>query len=128
MISKAYPVHLISFIFSIILVYGIFACLGMCLGIFIKSSLTAFLLSLVSALVLWVGGGGFGPLSYYGDIANLFGRINPATYAIDILRWCYFDGNTQLMGGFTALGIAFIVALSLIFAIFTKWTRREEAI
>lgn len=127
MISRAFPVHLIFFIISILLVYGIFACLGMCLGIFIKSSLTAFLLSLVSALVLWVGGGGFGPLSYYGDIANFLGKINPATYAIDIVRWCYFNGNTQLAGGFTILGIAFIVALFLIFTIFTRWTRREEA-
>ena len=86
------------------MVYGIFACLGMCLGIFIKSSLTAFFLSLVSALVLCVGGGGFGPLSYYGDIANFLGKINPATYAIDIVRWCYFNGNTQLAGGFTGSG------------------------
>ena len=120
MISRAFPppVHLIFFIISILLVYGIFACLGMCIGIFIKSSLTAFLFSLVSALVLWVGGGGFGPLSYYGDIANFLGKINPATYAIDIVRWCYFNGNTAACGGFTILGIAFIVALFLIFTIF----------
>ena len=93
----------------------------------LTTPLTAFLFSLVSALVLWVGGGGFGPLSYYGDIANFLGKINPATYAIDIVRWCYFNGNTQLAGGFTILGIAFIVALFLIFTIFTRWTRREEA-
>lgn len=126
-ISKVFPVHLFSFAISVLLVYGIFVSIGMILGIFIKSSLTAFLISLVSALVLWVGGGGFGPLSYYGNVANVLGKINPASYAMSIIHWCYFNGNTQLVEGFVALAFAFIIALILIFSSYTLWTHREGA-
>ncbi|HBF0312731.1 TPA: ABC transporter permease [Clostridioides difficile] len=126
LISKVLPAHMLTFIVSILLVYGIFICFGMCLGIFIKSSLTAFLISLVSALVLWVGGGGFGPLSYYGSVANVLGKINPATYAIEIIRWCYFNGNTHLTTGFIVLVSSMVLAFSLIAVIYTRWTHREE--
>lgn len=126
LISNALPVHIVTFIISMLLVYGIFICLGMCLGIFIKSSLTAFLISLVSALVLWVGGGGFGPLSYYGDVANALGKINPATYAIEMIRWCYFNGTTHLATGFIVLITTLILALAFVAVIYTGWTHREE--
>jgi ABC-2 type transport system permease protein len=126
LLSKALPVHAFTFIASLLLVYSIFVCVGMCVGIYIKSTLTAFLISLVTALTLWVGGGGFGPLSYFGDIANILGCINPATYAIEVVRWCYFNGNTNLVAGFTFLSLAFIAAFSLIIVIYTRWIRSEE--
>lgn len=126
LLSKALPVHTFPFIASLLLVYSIFVCVGMCVGIYIKSTLTAFLISLVTALTLWVGGGGFGPLSYFGDIANVLGSVNPATYAIEVVRWCYFNGNTSLVSGFTFLSLAFIAAFSLIIVIYTRWVRSEE--
>jgi ABC-2 type transport system permease protein len=126
LISKALPVHTLPFSLSLLLVYGIFVCVGMCIGIYIKSTLTAFLISIATALALWVGGGGFGPLSYFGDIANALGSINPATYAIEVVRWCYFNGNVNLAAGFTFLSLAFIAAFSLIIFIYTRWVRSEE--
>ena len=126
-ISGALPVHALCFVCSALLVCCIFACLGMCLGIYVKSSLTAFLISLVSALVLWVGGGGFGPLSYFGDAANALGRLNPATYAIEIVRWCYFNGKTQLAAGFAALMAALLLSAAAIAAVYARWIRKEGA-
>jgi ABC-2 type transport system permease protein len=126
LISKTLPVHALPFITSLLLVYSTFVCIGMCVGIYIKSTLTAFLISLATALTLWVGGGGFGPLSYFGDIANVLGSINPATYAIEVVRWCYFNGNTNLVAGFTFLSLAFMAAFSLIIVIYTRWIRSEE--
>jgi len=126
LISKALPIHILSFLTSLLLVYGTFICIGMCVGIYIKSTLTAFLISLVTALTLWVGGGGFGSLSNFGDIANVLGSINPATYAIEIVRWCYFNGTTNLATGFSFLSLAFIVAFALIILIYTRWVRSEE--
>ncbi len=126
LISKTLPLHALPFTLSLLLVYSIFVCVGMCVGIYIKSTLTAFLISLVTALTLWVGGGGFGPLSYFGDIANTLGSINPATYAIEVVRWCYFGGNTSLVAGFAFLSLAFIVAFFLIIVIYTRWVRSEE--
>jgi ABC-2 type transport system permease protein len=126
LISKTLPVHPFLFIASLLLVYSIFVCVGMYVGIYIKSTLTAFLISLVTALTLWVAGGGFGSLSYFGDIANVLGSINPATYAIEVVRWCYFNGNTSLINNFTFLSLAFIAAFSLIIIIYTRWVRSEE--
>lgn len=126
LISNTLPVHAFPFIASLLLVYSTFVCVGMCAGIYIKSTLTAFLISLATALTLWVGGGGFGPLSYFGDIANTLGIVNPATYAIEVLRWCYFNGNTNLVAGFTFLSFAFMAAFFLIIAIYSRWVRSEE--
>lgn len=126
LISKVVPVHIFPFIISLLLVYCIFACIGMCVGIYIKSTLTAFLISLVTALTLWVGGGGFGPLSYFGDIANVLGSVNPATYSIELVRWCYFDGNVNLISGFTFLSATAFITFALIVAVYAKWIRIEE--
>ena len=98
----------------------------MCLGLVIHSALTAFLISLVSALVLWVGGGGFGPLSYFGAVANILGALNPATYAIELVRWCYFDGAGALAFQSAALVLAAAVSLAVVLAVYSRWTRGEE--
>ena len=125
-LSQALPAHLPTLVLTMLLVYGIFICLGMCLGLYIHSALTAFLLSLVSALVLWVSGGGFGPLSYYGGLANAVGQLNPATYAIELMRWCYFTGQADQAAGFMALITALVLSLLLIASLYTKWTRAQE--
>lgn len=126
LISGALPLHVLAFVGVLLLVYACFLCLGMCLGLVIHSALTAFLIALVSALVLWVGGGGFGPLSYFGAAANLLGALNPATYAIELVRWCYFDGAGTVALQSAALVFAAGVSLALAFGVYSRWTRREE--
>ena len=126
LISGTLPVHVLAFAGVLLLVYASFLCLGMCLGLVIHSALTAFLISLVSALVLWVGGGGFGPLSYFGAVANILGALNPATYAIELVRWCYFDGAGALALQSAALVLAAVVSLGLVLAVYSRWTRGEE--
>lgn len=126
LISGTLPVHVLAFAGVLLLVYASFLCLGMCLGLVIHSALTAFLISLVSALVLWVGGGGFGPLSYFGTVANILGALNPATYAIELVRWCYFDGAGALAFQSAALVFAAAVSLAVVLAVYSRWTRGEE--
>lgn len=118
--------HLPSFLLVLLSGYGIFVCIVMCIGIYIKSTLTAFLISLVTALTLWVGGGGFGSLSYFGSVANLLGDINPVTYAIEIVRWCYFNGTIDRTADFGALCLSFILAFVLITISYIRWIRSEE--
>lgn len=126
LISGTLPLHVLAFAGVLQLVYASFLCLGMCLGLVIHSALTAFLISLVSALVLWVGGGGFGPLSYFGTVANILGALNPATYAIELVRWCYFDGAGALAFQSAALVLAAAVSLAVVLAVYSRWTRGEE--
>lgn len=125
-ISKALPIHAASFVLVLLLGCGMFVCIGMCVGIYIRSTLTAFLISLVTALTLWVGGGGFGSLSYFGDVANVLGNLNPATYALEIIRWSYFSGSADLRVGFSILSLGFVLAFSLITVVYTRWARSEE--
>lgn len=126
LISGALPLHVLAFAGVLLLVYASFLCLGMCLGLVIHSALTAFLISLVSALVLWVGGGGFGPLSYFGAVSNILGALNPATYAIELVRWCYFGGAGALALQSAALVLAAAVSLAVAFGVYSRWTRGEE--
>lgn len=79
-----------------------------------------------SPLVLWVGGGGFGPLSYFGTVANILGALNPATYAIELVRWCYFDGAGALAFQSAALVLAAVVSLAVALGVYSRWTRGEE--
>ena len=126
LLAGAWPVHGLAFAGTLLLVYTGFLCLGMCLGLAIHSALTAFLLSLVTALVLWVGGGGFGPLSYFGTAANVLGALDPATYAIELVRWCYFEGAVPLAGNVAALLFTAVAGLAAVMVIYSLWTRREE--
>lgn len=125
LLSETIPVHTLHLVAFLLLVYGIFVCIGMCVGIYLKSALTAFLISLAAALTLWVGGGGFGPLSYFGDFANILGKINPASYSIESIRWCYFNGAADLVMNFSVLGFAFAVTFALVVLIYTRWMRSE---
>lgn len=125
-LSKALPIHPLSLIAVLFLVYGVFICAGICLGIFVHSTLTAFLLSLATALTLWVGGGGFGSLSYFGAFANALGRLNPATYAIDLVRWCYFDGHVHFYTDFLVLIGACVTAYLLMLLVYLRWMQSEE--
>ena len=106
--------------------YVVFASLGLALGIAVRSTMTAFLVSLVAALCLWVAGGGFGDLSYFGEAAQAVGAANPATYALDAVRYAYFGGvadPTPLV----VLAVGAAATLAAVCAIYARWTRSERA-
>lgn len=52
--------------------------------------------------------------------------LNPATYAIELVRWCYFDGAGALAFQSAALVLAAVVSLGLVLAVYSRWTRGEE--
>lgn len=111
---------------ALCLMYVVFASLGLALGIAVRSTMTAFLVSLVTALCLWVAGGGFGDLSYFGEAAQAVGAANPATYALDAVRYAYFGGvadPTPLI----VLAVGAAATLAAVCAIYARWTRSERA-
>ncbi|MFA5624387.1 MAG: ABC transporter permease [Bradymonadales bacterium] len=126
LISGHFPVQMFAFFSLFLILSAIFVCLGMIIGIYVQSTLTGFLLSLALSLMFWVGGGGFGPLSYFGEVANFLGSLNPATYGIDIVRWCYFEGAGKLVFGFTFLFASFLALFFAINASYTRLVRSEE--
>ena len=78
------------------------------------------------ALRLWVAGGGFGDLSYFGEAAQAVGAANPATYALDAVRYAYFGGvadPTLLI----VLAVGAAATLAAVCAIYARWTRSERA-
>ena len=111
---------------ALCLMYIVFASLGLALGITVRSTMTAFLVSLVAALCLWVAGGGFGDLSYFGEAAQAVGAVNPATYALDAVRYAYFGGvadPTPLI----VLAVGAAATLAAVCAVYARWTRSERA-
>lgn len=106
--------------------YIIFASIGLALGIWVRSTMTAFLVLLAASLCLWVAGGGFGDLSYFGQAAQAVGAADPATYALDAVRCAYFGGpaaSTLL----TVLATGAALALATAVALYSRWTRSEGA-
>ena len=78
------------------------------------------------ALRLWVAGGGFGDLSYFGEAAKAVGAANPATYALDAVRYAYFGGvadPTPLI----VLAVGAAATLAAVCAVYARWTRSERA-
>lgn len=111
---------------SLCLMYATFASLGLALGIVVRSTMTAFLVSLVAALCLWVAGGGFGDLSYFGEAAQAVGAANPATYALDAVRCAYFGGVAD-SAPHIVLAVGAAATLTVVCAIYARWTRSERA-
>lgn len=111
---------------ALCLMYVAFASLGLALGIAVRSTMTAFLVSLVTSLCLWVAGGGFGDLSYFGEAAQVVGAVNPATYALDAVRYAYFGGVADLMP-LIALAVGAAATLAAVCELYARWTRSERA-
>lgn len=111
---------------ALCLMYVVFASLGLALGIAVRSTMTAFLVSLVTSLCLWVAGGGFGDLSYFGEAAQMVGAVNPATYALDAVRYAYFGGVADPMP-LVVLAVGAAATLAVVCAVYARWTRSERA-
>ncbi|MCR8967852.1 ABC transporter permease [Streptococcus zalophi] len=103
----------------------IFIFIGMIIGHYIKSTITSFLVSMIAALTLWIGGGGFGPLSYFGTITNILGKINPITYILELLRFTYFMGNINVSHHIVILLLFSGVAYIVLKITFDNWCRKE---
>lgn len=116
--------HLIA---ALLLTQLAFVSVGLILGIAVRSTMTAFLLSLVISLSLWVAGGGFGDLSYFGWTAQMVGAINPATYALQTVRNAYFGGlvTTQPL---ILLAVGSHIVAGLAVAVFSRWSRSEKVV
>ena len=112
---------------ALCLMYVVFASLGLVLGIAVRSTMTAFLVSLVVALCLWVAGGGFGDLSYFGDAAQAVGAANPATYALDAVRYAYFGGVADPRP-LVVLAVGATATAAAVCATYARWTKSERAV
>lgn len=114
-------------VLALVLTQLAFVSLGLILGIAVRSTMTAFLLSLVISLSLWVAGGGFGDLSYFGWTAQMIGAINPATYALRIVRYAYFGGlvTTQPL---ILLAVGSFIVAGLAVAVFSRWSHSEKVV
>ena len=110
---------------ALVLSYVIFASLGVMLGTVVRSPMTAFLISLVCSLCLWVAGGGFGDLSYFGDLAQLVGVANPATYALDIARFAYFGGALE-PAALVAMSLGAVITAGGCAFLFSVWIHSEK--
>ena len=111
---------------ALCLMYVIFSSLGFALGIAVRSTMTAFLLSLVISLCLWVAGGGFGDLSYFGDAAQIVGSANPATYALDAIRYAYFGGVANPAPLIT-LAVGAAATVTVVCMLYICWLKSERA-
>ncbi len=111
---------------ALCLTYVTFASLGLALGISVRSTMTAFLVSLVISLCLWVAGGGFGDLSYFGQAAQVVGMANPAMYALDAVRYAYFGGPTA-PAPLAVLAAGAVLTLAAAMALYARWARSERA-
>lgn len=125
LLFKSIPSNLGVLITTIILSSAIFIFIGMMIGHYIKSTITSFLISMIAALTLWIGGGGFGPLSYYGSLTNLLGKFNPVTYILELLRFTYFSGNISTIHHIAVLGIFSVVLFALLKTLFDSWCKKE---
>ena len=109
-----------------LLVYIAFVSVGMMLGIALKTSVVALVASMGLAFLLWILGGGFGPLSFFGKVANVLADINPATYMVNSMKWCFFGGTANMNRSLIVITF-FTVAMVIINGIvYTRWTVKQE--
>ncbi|MDR6938699.1 ABC transporter permease [Arcanobacterium hippocoleae] len=119
-----HPWHLVG---AATLLAATFACLGLVLGIIVRSTMTAFLVSLVISLSLWVAGGGFGDLSYFGSLTQTIGMLNPVAYGLNAARYAYFGGTLQPIT-LPLLASGTIIVASITVIVFSKWMHSEQVV
>lgn len=125
LIYKCIPNKVGILLLTVVISSIIFIFIGMLIGHYVRSTITSFLMSMILALTLWIGGGGFGSLLYFGDITQYLGKINPVTYILELLRWIYFKGNVELMNYILILCSFAAVSFLLLSILFNKWCRKE---
>lgn len=109
-----------------LLVYTAFVSIGMMLGIAIKTSVVALVISMGLAFALWILGGGFGPLSFFGKAANFLADINPATYMVNSMKWCFFGGMADMNQSFIVIALFAALMVLINGAVYTRWTVKQE--
>lgn len=108
------------------LVYTAFICIGMMIGIALKTAVTALVTCMGTAFALWILGGGFGPLSFFGKTANFLAKINPVTYIVDSVKWCYFKGLDLSAANWWVLAVFTCISLILCGILFSHWISSKE--
>ncbi len=124
LIFHKFPQHFAQLMIFIGLIAGVFILVGLLYGHYLKSTVTSFLCSMVTALFLWVSGGGFGPMTYFGNFANMLSRYNPLTYAITVFCRVFFTDigiNVEDMG---VLLVFFLGALLAVSGLLGRWHRK----
>jgi ABC-2 type transport system permease protein len=74
--------------------YWLIGMTGMIVGIVVRDVLNCFLISLLSALFLWLLGNGFGTMAITGVVGGFITSINPATYLAGISQ--HFINGTAI--------------------------------
>lgn len=105
-----------------VLVYTAFICIGMAL----KTAVTALVICMGTAFALWILGGGFGPLSFFRKAANFLAKINPVTYVVDSVKWCYFKGLDLSAANWGVLFGFACICLILCGILFFHWITAKE--
>lgn len=128
LLFRQMPTHGDILFLTVFLTAAVFIFLGMLIGHYIKSTITSFLLSMITALTVWIGGGGFGPLSYYGEVTNMLGKINPLTYTLEAVRFAYFSGAADSFSYLFVPGVFAVGGFMLLQVFFYNWRKREGVV
>ena len=103
-----------------------FLCVGMLIGIALKTAVSSLVACMGTAMTLWILGGGFGPLTFFGRAANLLAAIDPITYVVKSVRWCYFDGTAPLLRDGLVPLLSTAAAVLACGAVYRRWTAKTE--
>lgn len=105
---------------------SIFILLGMLIGHCMKNTITSFLAAMIVSLSLWIGGGGFGPLAYFGNSIRYLGYLNPMTYIIELVRGIYFGGTVDYFSSIIRLTFFLMTLFIAVIYIFKRWCKKER--
>ena len=106
--------------------YIAFIGIGMLIGIALKVSVTAMVASMGIAFALWILGGGFGPLTFFGKTANLLASFNPTTYMVNSVKWCLFGGTATVHLPLLVIAAFTVVTIIVSSMVYTRWTAAQE--
>lgn len=116
------PIFLATVFFG----YTAFIGIGMMIGIALKTAVTSLVACVGTAFALWILGGGFGPLTFFGKWANLLANLNPVTYVVNSIKWCFFGGTASMVMPIIVIVCFAAVAILISSGIYIKWTAKQE--
>lgn len=63
---------------------------------------------------------------FFGKTANFLAKINPVTYIIDSVKWCYFKGLDLSASNWWILSVFTCISLVLCGILFSHWISAKE--
>ncbi len=124
LVSGFWPSSWVSAVLILLTMAFLGGCLGTTAGLFLQSTLPAFVINLAASFFVWILGGAFGLPAGFGGAYEAISRWMPNTYAVNLLFPLYY----RIGIGTNRAAVIFLTSACIIMVLMTTFTYRQKVV